>query len=386
MRIFLKILVAVLLLLSIVALMFGSMLFKKRELLKGRTQKLEQALRTLSASIESEIKPAAETAEFPPRDISPCTAEILEKPERSEFWKKYDIKLEGGDATPFNLQNRLDELRHYYKIDPATGKNALDPNSGFPITTGPGTMQGLLDEIVAKAGEQYNHLTEARLALKAVRTELVDAITDLNTKKGELRTALKGIKDLEAQIESLKKDIENLNQKIKEEQEAKKSLEDRIAEQQNQINRMAEEKQDQEATIEQIKKELANCMKGREEGAQPKRPVTVAGVAPVAGGAAPVVVQVNVQPGPKGKVVAVNANWNFCIIDLSDEFLKELLGEKLDGPAPAIDLMLKRPGQPETFVTKVRLVQVRKNEKLAIVDILRDWQQTPVNEGDVVFF
>ena len=40
----------------------------------------------------------------------------------------------------------------------------------------------------------------------------------------------------------------------------------------------------------------------------------------------------------------------------------------------------------ETFVTKVRLIQVNKAEKRGICDILPDWQQLPVEQGDVVFF
>ena len=48
----LKVLVIILLILSIVALSLGSMLFMKREILKGRTRKLENAVMALATTIE----------------------------------------------------------------------------------------------------------------------------------------------------------------------------------------------------------------------------------------------------------------------------------------------------------------------------------------------
>ena len=51
-----------------------------------------------------------------------------------------------------------------------------------------------------------------------------------------------------------------------------------------------------------------------------------------------------------------------------------------------IELTINRPGKPEKFVTKVRMVQIRKEQKKGVADVLIDWQQMPVEKGDKVYF
>ena len=93
----LKILVVLLLLLSIGALVLGMMLFNKRELLKGRTQKLENAIVALGTAIEAEAPVLEEVPEFEARDISRVEAEPLDTPDLSPFWDDYKAELEVAD-------------------------------------------------------------------------------------------------------------------------------------------------------------------------------------------------------------------------------------------------------------------------------------------------
>lgn len=67
--------------------------------------------------------------------------------------------------------------------------------------------------------------------------------------------------------------------------------------------------------------------------------------------------------------------------------MNELLGdEDSDQPLGLVQFMIKREIEGEDiFVTKVQLQQVSRDEKLAIASILSDWQQMPVQEGDIVF-
>jgi len=83
---FLRVLVILLLLLSIGALWVGCLLFQKRELLKGRTQKLENYIVYLGKTIEEKPAELKEKPEYPSRDVSPLNPEILENPDRSPFW------------------------------------------------------------------------------------------------------------------------------------------------------------------------------------------------------------------------------------------------------------------------------------------------------------
>ena len=40
----------------------------------------------------------------------------------------------------------------------------------------------------------------------------------------------------------------------------------------------------------------------------------------------------------------------------------------------------------DTFVTKVRLVQIKRDKNLGVADILTQWQQEPIKKGDVIFY
>ena len=74
------------------------------------------------------------------------------------------------------------------------------------------------------------------------------------------------------------------------------------------------------------------------------------------------------------------------VLDLSDAFLSELPGEDVTGPLRGVNLHVKRPGDPEKFVTKVSVSWADKKQKLGVAEILEKWQQMPVKKGDLVFF
>ena len=70
-------------------------------------------------------------------------------------------------------------------------------------------------------------------------------------------------------------------------------------------------------------------------------------------------------------------------LNLSWHNLPEELGFRL---RIDLELLLRRPGEGGKFVTKLKLVQVRRADKLGIADILTSWQQLPVQKDDVVFY
>jgi len=349
------------------------MLFQKRELLKGRTHKLETAVKALGLTVESD-PPQTREADFPSRDVSPCTSEILDTPEESEFWDTYALALEEQDLPKLDLKSRELELMSYYKLDPVTRKPEPDPVTGMKKTTGEGTMQAVLKDLLDKSAEQYSRLNETRQQLTTLREELIDTVQDLNKRKGDLRLSLKDIEDLKAKIERLNGEIRQLNDQIAQLEEDKVVLEDEIAEQQRQMEMLQEEIQEKEATIAQLELKI-------QEG-PPMGEETPRGPGEVTRPPTPT----RVTPGEKGTVAAVSKDWNFAVLDLSDVFLRQLLGDDLAQPLPNIDLYIKRRGDPPTFVAKVRLIQVRADRKLGIADILPKWQQLPLKKGDLIFY
>ncbi len=363
----LKILVLLFLPLCITVLVLGNMLFAKRELLKGRTQKLEQTLIQLGNTIE-EASAEASVADYPARDVSPTTAEPLEKPELSKFWaEKYSNSLEKVDLPTVKLSAKENELKAYYKIDPITLTPEKDPISGLYT---PGPMNQLLKDVLEKASDQYTRLQSTRQMLTIVREELVDTIKELNQKKGDIRQSFKTIADLKTEIDKLKAEIEQHKTKITELTAEIDPLKAQIEEKDKLVEQTKEEKD----TLKRKYDELLVRYKAEGGGVRPK---DAAGTAK-----AP-----SLKQGAKGKVVAVNSEYNFIIFDLSDEFMDELFSkdEAVPRVVPAnVELTVHRPGKQDTFVTKVRLVQIRKEEKKGVADILLDWQQMPVEKGDKI--
>ena len=142
----LRFLIVVLLLFSIVSLVLGGMLYVKRELLKGRTQKLEDTVILLATTVEP-VAPSVDVVPgYPARDIGAATAELVESPEQSEFWKSYAHELESIGPETMDLRGKRHQLMRYYRRDPVTLRPIRDPLTGVPLTYGPGTMQEVLDD------------------------------------------------------------------------------------------------------------------------------------------------------------------------------------------------------------------------------------------------
>lgn len=364
----LRVFVIILLLLSIASLVLGILLFNKRELLKGRTQTLENYLIKISSTVEEEQADAKEELPGDPeRDISPATSELEPNPERARFWEDYRYELEEVDLPLVDLNKKRTLLMEYYRIDPITRKIMRDPTYGHKITEGPGTMREVLEDTLAKAEAQYNRLNETRQQLLALREELIATINDLNNQKTVLRDRLNHIVSLNEQIAGLQSEIADLQGQIALLEEEKRALRDDVAERDRTIEQRDQTIKENEVAIRRLELRIRDLERN------------------ITRNVGEAIADVNfIEPGDKGAVVAVNDDWNFVVLKLTPKFIDELLGEDRSRPMPRVDLMLKR-GDGE-FVTKVRLTQLKVNEGLGVADVLTAWKQVPVQTGDVVFF
>jgi predicted nucleic acid-binding Zn-ribbon protein len=378
---FLRVLVVIIFLLTAASLTLAILLFNKREMLKGRTNELEQGLIKISRTIEAEPPAVPEDpAEYPARDISDCTDEILDNPQKSDFWKKYKQQLESLDQDVLDIKARERELMSYYKIDPATTKPELNTLTGAKITTGPGTTQGVIDDILAKAEAQYDLLTETRQQLEDIRIELVDTINELNGKKVTLREKLNKIVDLNNQIMELNRTISNLRNQIAEQQETIQSLESDVANLEQEKRKLEEDNEG----LELAKKELKATVRSlRDRISVLTGPGSEGGGGSVMGGGT-AVMTVNIPPGVKGSVADVDQDHQFIVMKFDQTFIDELRNVTTDNRLPLVSLIVQRgDGQ---FVSKVRLKQLDEDDKLAIGEIMIDWQQGPIKIGDQVLY
>lgn len=359
---FLRIVVIFLLLLSIGALVFGIMLFQKRELLKGRTQKLETTLLNLAPLIEAQFPPEEIPAKpTDARDIDDCRDEVNENPKRSAFWDDYKIELEVPDLARFDLDSRKLQLQTYYKINPITDKPEKD-EYGNKLSKGEGTMQALLDEFILKAKEQYIRLNDTRAQLKALREEYVATVQDLNSQKRTLRESLVKITQLEGEIRDLKAKIQELETTIAGLEAKIKELENTIAEKELEIKKRDEVIAQRDVEIQRLKITIQQL--SSKDDSEVKFPISA---------------------GEKGKIVAINHEYGFVVCEVQDAFLKEVLGTDMNFPIPRdLNLMVYRGDKQ--FITKVRLRTLRITDRIAVADIMVNWRKSEPAVGDRILY
>ncbi len=372
----LRVLVILLTILSIVATVFAYMNYNKREILIGRAHMLEDMFVKVAATFEAEDIPETPQPSYPQRDISAVTSREIENPERSAFWDSYNHKYEPSATPPpmFNIgdnTHRL-QLRTYYHKGP-DGKYEIDSLTGKPTKKGPDTMSTLLDQIYERANAQYKVLTATRAELPRLREELINTIEELNNLKQAARTDKRIIEERDARIAELEGQKRDLESKIERLNEEIKEMQEKEAELTQQINEQTEEIDQLSNRVKQLEEQIKVLKGGGGVPLNQTAPALAEGV---------------LTPGDKGKVVSMNDEWKFAVVEFSPEFVSELVGPARDRPLPLIEVMVRRPGiaDPDAaFVTRLKLRQIIREKNLVIADILSDWQQKPVQVGDIVF-
>jgi len=379
----LRVLVVIILILGGLALALAILLFDRRELLIGRTWTLEEQVIRIAKTLEAQDPADQPQPNLPGRDVSSVTSRELDNPELSTFWDTYLHKLEQENLPTIDIgteEKRL-QLRSFYRYEPGPDgkpKKVLDPLSGKPSTKGPGTMAELLDQVFERAKAQNALLNRVRAELKKVRNELVDTITELNAVKKQGRTDKKTIDNLRADVARLEDEKRALERQKERLEEEKKELAAELAEAKAEIAKLKEEVESLKKTVTQMDKEIKRLL------GIINKPIIGADGQPV-----PSNVIAKLSPGDKGKIVSSDTKLKFVVLELSDEFMVEMLGPSRDGQLPQIEMMVRRPGMKSAsgeFVARIRLKQVIRDQNLVVADTLIDWEQVPLEKGDVVFF
>jgi DNA repair exonuclease SbcCD ATPase subunit len=373
----LRVLVIIILILSAVSLFFAIKLFEKRELLTKRNSVLEEQFIKVAKTIEAADAPDAD-APGVMKDISEVSDRELANPEKQAMLDAYPIKLEQQNLPTLdfgNTEKRL-QLRSFFAVD-AEGNYVLDPVDNKPATKGSGTMQELMDQLFERAKAQQASLNKTRAELTKMREQFTGSVDEINKLKTDGRAAkveLKGEKEKVATLTTEKEELETRVTKLNAE---KKELSAELADAKNSIETLNEEKvtiTDELAKSREQIKLLEERLKGGVN-----RP---AGDTQLAAGTAP-------TAGDKGKIIEANDELKFAIIELSDDAIAELLGPERENALPQLEMNVRRTGRQSAageFVTRIKLRQAVRGKNFVVADILNDWQQAPVEKGDVVFF
>ena len=374
----LRVLVIVILALSAVSLFFAYKLFEKRELLTKRNSVFEEQFIKLAKTIEA-ADAADAAAPSVQKDISEVSDRELANPEKESVLESYPIKLEQQNlpTLDFASTDKRLQLRHYFAVD-ADGNYELDQVDNKPRTKGPGTMQELMDQLFERAKSQQAVLNKTRAELSKMREQFTSAIEESNKLKTEGRAAkveLKGEKEKAVALTAEKEELDGRVTKLTSE---KKELSAELADAKNEVERVNEEKvtltEDLAKTrqaYDELKARFAD--KRSPMGQSQGESVSVTAL----------------TAGDKGRIVEANDELKFVIIDFSADAMAEMLGPDRQNALPQLDMNVRRTGRQSAageFVTRIKLRQAVQGKNLVVADILNDWQQAPVEKGDVVFF
>ena len=239
-----------------------------------------------------------------------------------------------------------DDLKQYYKIG--------DDGKPSKVTSGAGTMDDVLSTVLNSADRQHTRLNDTRGELTQTRTTLGQTSNQLVNTEGVLATTsnnlvktIGALADAKQEIEKKKTEIEGLNGQI---ETQKADIEKKTGE----ISTLTEKVSACESEIDAGKRYIAKIEKEMK---------LIIGAS-----------STNTLPsGVQGHIAIMNTNWNFVVIDMLPDA----------GPIPMTDLTVQRK---DKLVGKVRVSEIRKEQRVAVAEILPEYSQLVPAKGDVVFY
>ena len=373
----LHVFVYVFLILAGAGLVFEYQLNEKRRLLTDRNHIQEDYIVKLAATIEN-VEPNKEAVTKVEKDSSPVEAKLVDSPMMENVLEDYKFYLEEGNLGTFQWDKDeiRDQLRMVYQLD-GEGKPIMDGDR--PKDRGPGTERELLEKLVKGSADQQARLNTTRAELKTLHGKLADVVDELNKLKPEARqdkvtivekndkiAKLEGEKsDLENQIVKIKAQIDEFNAEIT-------SLKDEVVTARDEADAAKEDLAKSQKMVEQLKKllqEQINTIRGGN--------TTAAGIAVS-----------TIPAGEKGKIIEVDNENMFAIVEFTPEAMNELKGGDKNRPLPVMEFGVKRTGyqgEAGEFVGRVRLRQEVANKNYIICDILSNWEQDKLQVNDIIF-
>ncbi len=370
----LHVLVYVFLVLAGAGLFFETKLNAKRDELTERNRMQEDYIVRIAKTIEK--AEADKSATFSvEKDASPVEAKIVDTPDMQNVLEDYPAPLEQQNIETYNwdMLSIREQLRTIYVLD-AEGNRIMDGNT--PLKRGPGTEDELLSQLFESAKAQQSRLNSTRAALGDLRERLADVVSELNKLKPEARQDKVTIVEQKEKIGSLESDkaeLENqvtrLKGQIDEYTAEITSLKDEVQTAKDETEAAKEQVEKQQKLVDQLKKLLRDALVSSSQRGEK--------------------VEITTLPaGDKGKLIEVDNENMFAIVEFTPEAMKELKGEELRNPVPQMELGLRRPGLQGAageFVGRIRLRQEVKGKNYVICDIIGSWEQAPAQADDIVF-
>ncbi len=209
-------------------------------------------------------------------------------------------------------------------------------------------------KLIADVAKEKTDLEKAQNDARIQEKQLKDTTTELETQKSALAAQETRTRDVETKLDDITKDLANKQAEI---DKYTKSLPPGMTI--DQVQSKLKEFEEQFTTLEQEKKVLNEQLqkldgekKALEEQAKNRR-------------------EGKLPAGLTGHVLAVNDEWNFVVIDI---------GAK-QGVIENVPMIVSRDG---ALIGKVKITSVEPS--VCIADVMPEWKQGQIQEGDTVMF
>ncbi len=247
------------------------------------------------------------------------------------------------------------------------------------IMEGKDTAAELIKQIIGRAKYQKDMLKETRKELSVVRTKLQELVADYNELPKEIRLNKIELEKKGKEVEALASEKAAVEDQLKKSKDEVEDLKADNASLKKEVDDAKDETADAKEDLEKSKK-LVEQLMGRLKN-QSVAPRAATG--PLTGGG-------QLTSGDKGKVASVQNEKLFVIVQFEDAALDELIGTERNGALPPHEMLVARTTkgadgkESRKIIGKIRLRQWTPKTNLVTVDILQDWQQAPIEVGDVI--
>ena len=363
------------LILAAAGLFFEYQLNEKRRLLTDRNRLQEDYLVRIAGTVEN-VEPNKEVTAEIKKDVSAVEAKIVDTPATENVLEDYKAYLEQDNLATYQWEKQeiREQLRMVYVLD-SEGKPVMDGDR--PLTRG--QEWELLEKLLKSCQDQQAKLNTTRAELKVLHEKLEENVKELNDLKPIARQDKVTIVERDekiAQLESEKADLENQIVKIKaqiDELNAEiTSLKDEVVTARDEAEAAKDDLAKANKQIESLKKLLQEALLAAQGGVK-----TGAGVAVS-----------TIPSGEKGKIVEADNKNMFAIVEFSPEAMKQLKGDDMSHPLPAMEFGVKRTGfqgEAGEFVGRIRLRQEVAGKNYIVCDILSNWAQAELEANDIIF-
>ena len=321
--------------------------------------KVEDLAKKISAQrnyLAEELRNIAEDLGFPPGEIDADNLKNADDPEVyrdtvAKVARLADAVRERSDALISTIQTNATELDLDFNSSPLTEREPGTDEDGDPILksfTFAGPLQDYREEVVA-----YNTKFSDYRGTLAAAIDKMGAYPDWTVDPADVKTSGGGYSSVLTSIENSFQEINDLlEDRIKVKQELAAKTEE-LKEVEAEKERLAQERNELQQQLAEKEAELAGIDRGEKTQTQDTTQPEV--------GSKPTITKDLI-----GKVLMVNDEWNFVIVDLGAQKVHE-----------KHELLVARDDE---YVARIEITGVAKN--ISVAEIIPETQQAQVRSGD----